>query len=92
MSDLVRYPLSFEELPEGTITILFTDIEGSTRLLDQLKDRYAKLLDEHHHLMRQTFKKWQGREIETAGDSFYVTFPRALNAVGCVIEAQRAIA
>ncbi|MGD9094105.1 MAG: adenylate/guanylate cyclase domain-containing protein, partial [Anaerolineales bacterium] len=91
MTEIVQYPHPFKELPEGTVTFLFTDIEGSTQLLSQLGDRYATLLDEHHQLMRATFTQWHGREIDTQGDAFFVAFPRALDAVSCVVEAQRAL-
>ena len=92
MSEGTPSELPFHEFPEGTVTFLFTDIEGSTQLLSQLRDLYATLLDEHHELMRATFNRWLGREIDTQGDAFFVAFPRALDAVKCVVEAQQTLA
>ncbi|MGD9093774.1 MAG: adenylate/guanylate cyclase domain-containing protein, partial [Anaerolineales bacterium] len=89
MTDQVEHQQPFNELPEGTVTFLFTDIEGSTKLLSQLGDRYATLLDEHHDLMRSVFNKWHGREIDTQGDAFFVSFPRATEAVSAVVEIQK---
>src|SRR5215211_2377117 len=76
----------------GTITFLFTDIEGSTHLLDYLGDHYALVLAEHHEILRAAIQKWKGHEVDTQGDAFFVTFNRALDAVHCVAEAQRALA
>jgi class 3 adenylate cyclase len=53
------------ELPTGTVTFLFTDIEGSTRLLDELGDRYAEVLAEHHRVMRGAFEAYGGVEVDT---------------------------
>ena len=78
--------------PSGTVTFLFTDIEGSTRLLEKLGDQYAIALSEHHEIMRSAIQKWNGREMDTLGDSFFVTFTRALDAVQCAAEAQRMLA
>ncbi len=77
--------------PSGTVTFLFTDIEGSTRLLEKARERYAVILSEHHDLLRAVFDRWNGHEIGTEGDAFFVAFPRALDAVNCAIEAQRAL-
>ena len=79
-------------LPTGTVTFLFTDIEGSTQLLQDLKNQYADLLAEHHRLLREIFARCHGSEVDTQGDSFFVAFPRATDAVGAVVEAQRALA
>ena len=65
-------------LPAGTVTFLFTDIEGSTRLLHHLGNEYAALLVEHHRILRATLQQWGGVEINTAGDGFFVAFPRAM--------------
>jgi WD40 repeat protein/class 3 adenylate cyclase len=78
--------------PSGTVTFLFTDIEGSTRLLEKLRDQYAVLLSEHHEILRAALRKWNGHEVDTQGDAFFVTFTRAIDAVQCAAEAQRAIA
>ena len=80
------------ELPTGTVTFLFTDIEGSTRLLKQLRDRYADALAEHQRILRKAFADHGGREIDTQGDSFFVAFRRAKDAVGAAVAGQQAIA
>src|SRR5438128_2151233 len=80
------------ELPGGTVTFLFTDIEGSTRLLKQLRERYAKALAEHQRILREAFDEHGGREIDTQGDSFFVAFPRATDAVAAAVEAQHGLA
>jgi YVTN family beta-propeller protein len=80
------------ELPTGTVTFLFTDIEGSTRLLARLKRRYAELLEEHNRLLRNVFDRYGGQEIDTQGDAFFVVFPRAGDAVQAVVAAQRGLA
>ncbi len=77
-------------LPEGTVTFLFTDIEGSTRLLQELGDGYPAVLDTHRRLLRAAFAK--GTEVGTEGDSFFVAFPVATDAVAAAVEAQRALA
>ena len=71
------------------ITFLFTDIEGSTRLLQRLEDRYADVLHLHHELLRRCFARFTGREVDTQGDSFFVLFDRAADALGCALAAQR---
>lgn len=75
-----------------TVTLLFTDIEGSTRLLDRLGDRYLEVLDWHHQLMRAAISVAGGREVSTAGDSFFAVFPSASQAVQCAAVAQRRLA
>jgi class 3 adenylate cyclase len=77
-------------LPEGTVTFLFTDIEGSTRLLQSLGDGYADVLDTHHRLLRTAFAR--GTEVGTKGDAFFVAFPVATDAVAAAVDAQRALA
>ena len=76
----------------GTVTFLFTDIEESTNLLETLGSQYAMVLAEHHKVLRAAIQKWNGTEVATQGDSFFITFPRALDAVQCATEAQRALA
>ena len=83
---------SASELPRGTVTFLFTDIEGSTRLLKQLRNRYEEALAEHQRILRNSFDEHSGREIDTQGDSFFVAFSRAKDAVAAAVEAQLAIA
>jgi predicted ATPase/class 3 adenylate cyclase/Tfp pilus assembly protein PilF len=80
------------DLPSGTVTFLFTDIEGSTRLLQHLGDRYPDLLAEHQRLLRAAFHEAGGHEVGTQGDSFFVTFTRASDAVTAAVAAQRAVA
>src|SRR3712207_8470742 len=80
------------ELPQGTVTLLFTDIEGSTQLLRRLGDAYAGVLAEHQRLLRQAFAAHGGREVDTQGDAFFVAFPRAVDAMQAAVEAQRALA
>jgi predicted ATPase/class 3 adenylate cyclase len=84
-----QIPIS--EYLEGTVTFLFTDIEGSTELLKQLRDRYATLLADQREILRAVFEKWGGREVDTQGDSFFVAFPRATDAVNAAADAQRAL-
>jgi len=78
--------------PSGTITFLFTDIEESTNLLDKLGNDYATVLAEHHKIMRNAIRKWNGIEVDIQGDAFFVTFARAQDAVQCATETQRALA
>jgi predicted ATPase/class 3 adenylate cyclase len=79
-------------LPAGTVTFLFTDIEGSTRLLQHLGDRYPALLADHHRLLRAAFQHHGGHEIGTEGDSFFIVFPSAAAAVAAALAAQQAVA
>ena len=79
-------------LPRGTVTFLFTDIEGSTRLLKQLGERYGIALGDHHRLLRAAFAEYGGHEIDTQGDAFFVAFERAKDAVAAAAAAQRAVA
>jgi class 3 adenylate cyclase len=79
-------------LPTGTVTFLFTDIEGSTRLLGQLGDRYPAILGEHHALLREAVEARGGIEVSTDGDAFFVVFPVASQAVAAAVAAQRGLA
>jgi predicted ATPase/class 3 adenylate cyclase/predicted negative regulator of RcsB-dependent stress response len=79
------------ELPSGTVTFLFTDIEGSTRLLQELGDRYPEALAEHRRLLRDTFGERSGVEIDTQGDAFFVAFSRAQDAVSAAAAGQAAL-
>ena len=65
------------DLPGGTVTLLFTDIEGSTRLLQRLGERYGEVLATHQRLLRDVFQAHGGREVDTQGDAFFVCFPGA---------------
>jgi class 3 adenylate cyclase len=78
-------------LPTGTVTMLFTDIEGSTRLVQRLAERYGVLLEEHHRILRRAFAANNGIETGTAGDAFFVAFGEAHDAIEAAIEAQRAL-
>ncbi len=80
------------DLPTGTVTMLFSDIEGSTRLLQQQGERYGTLLAEYRDLLRAIFQRHGGHEVDTQGDSFFVVFPRAVDAVAAAVAAQRALA
>ncbi|MGQ0606941.1 MAG: adenylate/guanylate cyclase domain-containing protein [Chloroflexota bacterium] len=78
-------------LPSGTVTFVFSDIEGSTALLKRLGDeRYAALLATHRRIVRETFGMHHGQEIDTQGDAFFYSFPRARDAVAAAVEVQRA--
>jgi len=80
------------ELPRGTVTFLFTDIEGSTQLLKQLGERYSEVLAEHRRILREAVEAREGREVDTQGDSFFFAFARANSALGAAVAAQRALA
>ena len=69
------------ELPSGTVTLPFTDIESSTRLLERLGAGYVEVLREHRRLLRAAFAQFDGHEVSTEGDSFFVAFARASDAV-----------
>ena len=79
------------ELPTGTVTFLFTDIEGSTRLLAELGDGYAEALAEHRRVLRTAFTAHGGVEVDTQGDAFFVAFAAAADAVAAAAEAQAAL-
>jgi class 3 adenylate cyclase len=80
------------ELPAGTVTFVFTDIEGSTRLLQELGDEgYGQVSGDHRRLVRETFGARGGTEIDTQGDAFSFSFPRARDAVAAAVDAQRAL-
>jgi class 3 adenylate cyclase len=79
-------------IPGGTVTFLFTDIEGSTRLLQELGDDYAEVTRAHRQILRDTLGEHGGTEIDTQGDAFFFSFPRARDAVASAVAAQRALA
>jgi len=79
------------ELPTGTVTFLFTDIEGSTRLLQELGDGYAEVLAEHRRVLRDAWREQDGVEVDTQGDAFFVAFSRATDAVAAAAQAQSAL-
>ena len=80
------------QLPTGTVTLLFTDIERSTYLLQRLGERYPDVLAECRGLLRAAFHQHHGYEVDTQGDAFFVAFGRAIDAVSAAIAAQRALA
>ena len=80
------------ELPTGTLTMLFSDIEGSTVLVRRLGERYGEALSAQRALLRAAFRSFGGRELSTEGDSFFVVFESAIAAVGCCVAGQRALA
>jgi predicted ATPase/class 3 adenylate cyclase len=86
-----RDPSGVRDLPTGPVTFLFTDIEGSTRLLHELGRRYADVLAEHRRILRSVFKRHGGVEVDTQGDAFFVAFQRAPDALATAAEAQRAL-
>ena len=79
-------------LPGGTVTFLFTDIEGSTRLLQELGDDYGEVVREHRRLLREHLGAKGGAEVDTQGDAFFYSFPRAREAVAAAVAGQRALA
>ena len=79
------------ELPAGTLTFVFSDVEGSTRLLRQLGERYAPVVADHQRLMREAFTGHGGREVDAQGDSFFVAFARPRDAVLAALGAQRSL-
>ena len=79
------------DLPTGTVTLLFTDIEESTRLLQHVGERYASVLAECRHLLRTAFHEYRGHEVDVQGDAFFVVFARATDAVSAAVAAQRAL-
>ena len=79
-------------LPTGVVTFLFTDVEGSTKLLHELGDDYAAALHEHRRILREAFGANGGAEVDTQGDAFFVAFARASDAVASAAAAQKALA
>ncbi len=83
---------SMTDLPSGTVTFLFSDIEGSTRLLQQLGSSYPEALRTHQALLRAAFAAHDGHEVDTQGDSFFAAFPTAPAALDAAAQAQRTLA
>ncbi|HET8679819.1 MAG TPA: adenylate/guanylate cyclase domain-containing protein, partial [bacterium] len=75
-------------LPTGTVTLLFADIEGSTRLLQQLGDRFPSLLDTYRRLLRDAFAEFSGQQVDVEGDGFFAVFSRASDALQGAVAAQ----
>ncbi|HEU5279461.1 MAG TPA: response regulator [Gaiellaceae bacterium] len=80
------------DLPDGTVTLVFTDVEGSTRLVRHLGDRYALVLADHRRLMREAVEDCGGHVVDHRGDEFFIVFDDARNAVQALAQAQRAFA
>jgi class 3 adenylate cyclase len=86
-------PLVRRDLPSGTITFLFTDVEGSTRLLHELgAEGYAETLAEHRRLIRAACTLYDGVEVDTQGDAFFFGFPTAPGALSAAAEITEALA
>jgi predicted ATPase/class 3 adenylate cyclase/DNA-binding CsgD family transcriptional regulator/predicted Ser/Thr protein kinase len=83
---------SMPHLPRGTVTLLFTDMEGSTKLLQQLGERYTQVPGECRRLLRGAFRQSQGHQVDTQDDAFIVAFARATDAISAAVAAQRALA
>src|SRR5262245_61629192 len=89
MVERVRSEVS---LPHGTVTFLFTDIEGSTRLVQELGDEYANLLADHRRALREEFARHGGVEVDTQGDALFVAFARASDALAAAAAVREALA
>jgi predicted ATPase len=79
------------ELPSGTVTFLFSDVEGSTRLLQELGEGYAEVLGEHRRALREAFRRHGGVEVDTQGDAFFVAFAKASDALAAAREGREAL-
>ena len=79
------------DLPSGAVTFLFTDIEGSTRLVKQLRESYGDVLHDHQRLLRAAFAAHRGYEVDTQGDSFFVAFSSARDALLAAVDGQLAL-
>jgi class 3 adenylate cyclase len=80
------------ELPGGTVTFLFSDIESSTRHLKELGDEWGKALAAHNRILRESFTAAGGREVDRQGDAFFAVFPTARSALAAAAAAQRGLA
>src|SRR3954454_23531180 len=78
--------------PRGTVTLMFSDMEGSTRLLRRLGERYVDLLATHRHLMREAVERHHGFEVDEQGDAFFVVFASVNDAVAAAARVQQALA
>src|SRR5262249_38220874 len=78
-------------LPSGTVTLLLTDIEGSTRLVHELGEQYADVLADHRRTLREVFSRHGGVEVDTQGDGFLIVFARASDAVAAARETQEGL-
>ena len=80
------------DAPDGTVTMLFSDIEGSTKLLEQLGDGYADALGAHHRIVRAAIAAYDGSERHTEGDAVFIVFRRARDALLAAADIQRGLA
>jgi class 3 adenylate cyclase len=80
------------ELPRGTVTFLFTDVEGSTRLLHELGEGYVEVLADHRRVLREAFARHGGVEVDTQGDALFVAFAKGSDALAAAAEGQEALA
>ena len=87
----IAEPRAAPQLPGGTVTMLFSDIEGSTRLLRRLGERWGETRAEHRRLVRDAAAAAGGREVDNQGDAFFFVFARARDAVVAAANAQRAL-
>src|SRR4051812_39954233 len=78
-------------VPSGIVSLMFTDIEGSTPLWERHRERFGAVLSRHDALVRGVIQHWDGYEVRTQGDAFMVAFQRATDAVYCAMEIQRAL-
>jgi len=81
-----------KDLPTGTLTLLFIDMAESTRLLQQLGDRYTGLLADYRQIVRTAFRQWHGYEVHAQSDALFVVFARAIDAAAAAVAIQRALA
>jgi predicted ATPase/class 3 adenylate cyclase/Tfp pilus assembly protein PilF len=79
-------------MPTGTVTLMFTDIEGSTALWEKLKNDFYPVLEKHNSILREAITNCRGYEVKTEGDAFMAAFPTAADGVRCTIAAQLALA
>ena len=85
-------PAESRELPRGTVTLLFSDVEGSTSALKRLGGHYGAALDVHAQILEEAVTAASGVVVDTQGDSFFAVFARARDAVSAAVEAQRGLA
>src|SRR5947208_13247936 len=79
-------------LPDETVTLAFTDVEGSTQLVRELGDAYAQLLGEHRRLLREAVEQAQGHVVDHRGDEFFMVFDDPCRAAEAITAAQQAFA
>ena len=77
--------------PTGTVSLLFTDVEGSTKLLARLGDGFGDAIAEHHRVVREALKRHGGYEVDTAGDGFFATFDGPARAIRCACAVRESV-